>query len=691
MGKKSRLKKQRRQAQQIEPNQQEEQESEATAKAEGLEAFLLWIIRLGAVAVLFTPLILYSRVYFPFVGPKGLYLMACAQIVFFAWLFLAIHYQKYRPNFNKVLIVFTVFLIVLVLASLFGVDFSRSFWSKYERMTGLLIWLHLFGLFLAISSSLKKLSEWKNILTVSVVISIFLSLVSILGEAGIAIYKRGGSSLGNTSFLGTYLLFHVFFAIYLFFTEKNKWFKIFVLTAAVLGFLGIYFAGARAATLGAAGGLVLIGLLYCSFKPKRKSIRITGRVALIVCSLIVLVSIVLLFIPGTFVSDKFVEITTASRAVNWSMAWKGFAERPMLGWGPENYTVLFPKFFNPCLFVPSKCGGEIWFDRTHNVVLDKLATTGIFGLLSYVGLFLVMGYVLFKKYYKDKTINFWLFAVFLSLLVGYFVQNLTVFDMPATLMLFVLVLSFVAFLAGKKQDAKIHQRPDKKPARLWVAVVLGIVFLITFFEFVIQPLKTDIFVINSVIAQNPNERLEYYKKTFEASSMGKYQIRDFFAQHTQSIVRENLEKIPKEILIKELDFVTEQLIKTRKESPLDYRAVLKLAQVYNIYALIDASKLALAEKYAKEAMDLSPTNQQSYWTMSQVKIYQGDYTAAIELAQTAIDLEPEWLASHKIAIQVLQTADQYDEAKALAKRAIEINPDWAREFESMLGTPAPEE
>lgn len=690
MGKKSRAKKERRQSHNIEQSEQlPVGGNESEPKPQGLESVLLWVIRLGVVAALFTPLVMYSKTYFPFVGPKGLYLMACSQIVFFAWVFLAIHYKKYRPNANKVLLIFSIFLIVLIFATLLGVDPSRSFWSKFERMTGLLMWLHLFGFFLAVSSSLKKLSEWNKIFAMSVAISIFVSFVSIVGEVGIAVYKKGGSSLGNTSFLGTYLLFNTFFATYLFFVEKKKWFKIFAAVAACMGFLGIYFAGARAATLSTIGGLVLIGLLYLALKTKKKSIRTTGRVALVLCFVVVFILLISFFTPGTLVSDKFIEITTASRAVNWNMAWKGFLEKPMFGWGPENYTVLFPKFFDPCLFT-QKCGGEIWFDRTHNVVFDKLVATGIFGLLSYIGLFVVMGFVLLKKYYKEKTISFWLFAVFLSMLVSYFIQNLTVFDMPATLMLFVLTISFVAFLDDGKQHTETHQRQNKKPVRVWLTGLLGIIFLITFFEFVVQPLKTDIFVIDAITTQDPNVRLEYYKKTFEASSLGKYQIRDFFAQHSQGFVKENLEKVPREILIKELDFVSEQLIKTRKESPLDYRATLKLAQIYNVYALLDISKLALAEKYANEAMALSPTNQQSYWVLAQVKLYQKDNDMAIELVKAAIDLDVDWLASHKIAIQVLQRADKYDEAKELAKRAVSIHPEWAVEFEGILSTSSEE-
>jgi len=150
MGKKSREKKERQKRREMgmeETSIKPEQEP---------EPFLFNALRFVVYLIFLTPLILFTKFYFPFVGPKSLYFMGCCQIVFFIWLYLAINYERYRPKRNSVLIAISLFLIVLILSSILGVDFSRSFWSKYERMTGLLMWLHLFGFFLVISSTFKK-------------------------------------------------------------------------------------------------------------------------------------------------------------------------------------------------------------------------------------------------------------------------------------------------------------------------------------------------------------------------------------------------------------------------------------------------------------------------------------------------------------------------------------------------------
>ncbi len=176
MGKNSRLKRERR---------LQNQTSQAGLKEEkqissGWEKFLVWIITAGAYLSLLTPL-MYSRYYyFPFVGPKSLYFMAFCQIVFFAWLILALYKKKYRPKLNIVLLAFGLFIFFMIVSTIFGVDPSRSFWSKFERMTGLLMWLNIFGFFLAVFSTFKTFVEWKRVFFVSLGAAFVVSLLGLL-------------------------------------------------------------------------------------------------------------------------------------------------------------------------------------------------------------------------------------------------------------------------------------------------------------------------------------------------------------------------------------------------------------------------------------------------------------------------------------------------------------------------------
>jgi len=422
----------------------------------------------------------------------------------------------------------------------------------------------------------------------------------------------------------------------------------------------------------------LIFLLWLSFEAKSRKVKILGKVLLILSVIIVLASIALLFLPGNPIHEKFIELSTKSRPVNWEMAQKGFLERPLLGWGPENYTLVFTKFFNPCLFTP-KCGGEIWFDRTHNIVFDTLVTTGVLGLLTYLGLFFSLFLVLGKKYLKEKSIGFWTFSIFIALPISYFIQNLTVFDMVTSLIMFSLILGFVGFLGNFKR--KENNEKEYIPRHPWTKEPLCFIFCLSFFVFVIQPWRADHFIIEALMTQVPQERIDLYERVLTTSPLGKYQIREFFGQHSEGLIRGNIGKVSREDVEKELSFIITELEKTNKESPLEFRSVLKLANLYNLYSLVDSGKISLAQKYGERAIELSPANQQGYWTLAQTKIYQRDFESSLSLAQKAIDLEPNWLQSHKIAIQIAQMFGNTELTEELIENAIKVNSDWQSEFE----------
>lgn len=680
MGKQSRLKKLRYQQ-----NQENSQKEKEVYKAtDWWEKLLLGIVKIGAGLALITPLVYNAKYYFPFVGPKSLYFMAFCQIVFFAWLILALYKKQYRPQKNAVAIALAVFVFFMALSAVFGVDPSRSFWSKFERMTGVLMWFNLFGFFLAVSSSLKKWADWKNIFLFSLGVAFVVSVMGILEKYGVkqVIFSdRMGATLGNTSFLGSYLIFNFFLSWYLLTQEKRLLFKVLFGALAVLMFSAIYLQGARAATGVSIAGLVLVALLFWAFKIKNKIWSIIGKIALGVSVLAVIVSIILLYLPNNPVHNQFGKMATQGRFANWEIAEKGFLERPFFGWGPETYDILFPKYFNPCLFL-AKCGGEFWFDRTHNIILDTLVSGGALGLLAYLGIFATLIFILSKKYFKEKSIDFWTFALFVAMFVAYFVQNLTVFDMVSSLMMFVLMLAFIAFLAVFQQPHRISNRLNVQSK--WGLAVLMVIFALSFNFFVYKPWQLDKMIIKAAQTQYQDDRLALYDKTLQTSSLGKYQVTDFFADHSQRLVQNNIKNINTEGGIKELDWAIKETEKRHNDSLLDYRIVLKLAQLYNAIVLLDSSKLPLAEQYGKKAMELSPKNQQSYWVLAQTELFLQDFEAAKELSQKAIDLEPELLRSYEVAVQVAMVSGDKDTAVEIAKRAVKINKDWVSSFSGIL-------
>ena len=643
----------------------------------GLEATLKKIIFFGVCLVLLTPLIINGRFFFPFVGPKSLYFMAVTELIFFVWVFLIIFFPKYRPRLNFILIALVLFLLVLTIASFLGVDSVYSFWSKFERMTGIFMLLHLLALFLIVFSTFKA-NEWIKIFQISICLGVILSLIAMFSNDS---SMRGGATIGNSSFLGTYLLFDLFIALYLLVKMKGG-IRFFVLICFLIMAFVLFKSGARAAMLSFFGGLGLLFILYLAFVPKIKSIRIIGKILLLLAFLAFIVSAFLIFKSDNIIHQKFIEQATRARLVVWGNAWQGFLEKPWLGWGPENFEYIFAKYFNSCMFL-SECGGEIWFDRAHNIIFDTLATSGALGLISYALIFIGTFYILWRNY-SQKKFGFWTTGIFTVCLIAYCVQNLTVFDMVNSYMMLFLILGFIASLTFKREESQPVKTISSLNPFLFALVL--ILFISAFLIFIVKPAQTDYYTVKTLSAQNAVQRVGFYKKALEASPVGRHQIRTFFAEQLQSIFQQLLSGgASLEEIKPDLEFLTQELEKSIKEVPLDYRSYLRLGHLLNIWASLDQTKLAEAEEILTKTIEIGPTNQQGYWALAQTKLYQGKFDEALSLAEKAVALEKRVEQSHLVVIQIAKFMGNEELVKKKTEEAIAVDPEWAPKIQSILG------
>jgi len=603
------------------------------------EKILLAIIKIGIFLLLFAPLIVSRHFFFPFVSPKGFYIMALSEIIVAAFLILILLFPKYRPSFNLVILSIALFIFALFLSTIFSLSFSKSFFSNYERMTGFLLYLHLFGLIFAVVSVLEK-KDWVRIFFTSILIATVVSLLElinrVLGEGSLSIVSRGGSTLGNSSFFGTYLLFNIFFALYLialFYKRK----KVFIPVLAVFLFLSIslFLSGARAASYSFCGSLLLIFLFYISFCWPNPKIKFLGKIALFVTLFAIIFGIILLCIPKSIAQNQLAKMTSWARPLVWEIALKGIKERPLLGWGIQNFDLVFARYFNPCFFL-KECGGEIWFDKAHNIIFDILIEAGILGLLSYLLIYLFSCGVLWQQYFHLKR-NFWKASIFTSLLVAYFLQNLTVFDTPTSLLYFFLTLGFIARFEETNQEKETTDKNIIPKSRFRYCGALLILILLTFcfYEFVYLPAKSSFLFIQTKNIQDPTKRLKTTETLLKLTPFGKHQLRSYLAQNYLGLVKQN------KASEKEGELLAVQLRDSLQKTPGDLKTALLLSNIYlTLSKDFGKNTIKLAQNIAEQAIKISPTNQQGYWLLAEIKLLEKDCKTAFYLAKYAYDLEP---------------------------------------------------
>jgi O-antigen ligase len=392
----------------------------------------------------------------------------------------------------------TIFVFIYVLASLFAYDPQAAFWSNFERQEGGFQMIHYWLFFILLNLLFKTKKDWTRLFIVSIIAGVGMVLYGVFsiispenffgpyvalmqgtstpGFWSMLLNKsiRFQGSLGNPAYVAPYLMFIIFYTIYLWWDKKfginlrSFWYLF------LISFFGLFFilSQTRGTFLGLVAGIFSFFIyLVLSIKKLRK----IGIISLI--SLFILLSLAFYFKDNNFIKSlpgsrmlqiNFSERTAQTRLWTWGSAWNGFKERPILGWGPENFPTVFDKYFNTGHYM-ANLPTETWFDRAHSVIFDYLAETGILGLLSYLGIYIVFYFMFFrsikiynelknKKNLSQDLPNDLQWNLIFSILIAYFVQNLIIFEVLPMYLNFFLILAFSSYVFNfLKSEADLKQ------------------------------------------------------------------------------------------------------------------------------------------------------------------------------------------------------------------------------------------
>lgn len=654
-----------------------------SSKRNLLEKIYLIIIEAGVYLALITPFIIDKNYFFPYVVPKTIFFRTVVDIIFIIYIFLIIVNRRYLPRLSILTVSVTAFLLVSVLTSITGINFEKSFWSTFERMGGLLTLLHLFIFFIISTSAFKERRYWERIMAFSVLVGTALS-ISVLASKDPT--DRGGGSIGNSSFMASYVLFNVFFAIILFFTKNWGW-KIFSGTTFLI-MLSVILFNPIEATRGAIGaffgGAFMLVVGYMIFSKNKLFVRLAPAI------LIGGILLILVFSQTSFFKVKMLDIRQLpgwARSLVWQEALDAWKEKPLLGWGQENFNVPFVKYFKPELPLTA----DIWYDRAHNVVLDNLVSSGIVGLLSYLSIFGIACWGLLKlcsRVIERKNLFFPLGM--LVILATYFVQNIWVFDMISTYMLFFLSLAFIDFLitTNSVQSLENTEEEGQKKFSPFLGSLLLIIASALLYFGNIQPALASRYIIQGLILPY-DKAIIYFEKAFKKTPMSQPEASEQLVSRATGLLYDSNQDML--LVEKTAVLAVSELEKTIVKNPQDFRYYLLLGRFYNDWFSQSgkAEKLILAEKFLTKSIELSLKNQQGYWALGQTRIFQGRAGEAIDLMKKAVDLEPRYGVAHwylalvykvsgesKLAAQKLQDAQaagyNWKENLNELKSAIEI-------------------
>jgi O-antigen ligase len=433
----------------------------------------------------FAVLVVVNSIFFPFIGGKDYFFRFAVELGLIAfvlwWAFEAKEgeaKQLIKSTFKKPLVIaVSAFVAAEMLACIFALDAHAAFWSNYERGEGGFQMLHYYVFFLLLIFFFQHEEDWKNLFKFSLIAAAGMIGYGVMANLGyptfISPYTGGAppvgwlhlliagrfeGSLGNPAYVAPYLMFSMFFAAYLWIASKiaGKLTKAKAWGYGVLIAIFVIFfwlSQTRGAFLGLAAAL-FVGALYLGFAGSR-TVR---KWSMLTLGILVVLGLGIYAVRnepfinnipgGRLLQISFSDSSAQTRFWVWGSAWKGFLERPIFGWGPENFTAVFDKYFNPNFFVPGT-NAETWFDRAHSVFFDYLSETGIVGFLAYISIFIVFAREFFRRKKADiapagdhQAALILQNALVLAMPVGYLVQGVAIFDV---LPMYICLFAYLAF------------------------------------------------------------------------------------------------------------------------------------------------------------------------------------------------------------------------------------------------------
>lgn len=608
-----------------------------------------WLLGL----TLFTPLFVSDSFFFPFISLKNFIFRFLVLL-----LTLLVSYNffvdgKIGGKKNYIWYAWLIFLGVQILATIFGVNPYHSFWGNYERMDGLLNIIFLTLYFWVLISTLKTRNNWLWFFKISLFSSWCVMFFMFLHRFGIqGSFFSNASTIGNTAFLGSYLMINFFITAIIHYLDKSKKIRIFCVVTALALVISILLNASRGSILGLLLGIFVWAMFYSWSQSKKiKYIFFSCIFLTILFGGLVINQKNSSWVQNTLFLKRLASISrsdfsTNNRLLTWQVTYQAFKDRPLLGYGPENIIYGINKYYNPDIT-------EQWFDKAHSFIFDYLGNSGIFGLLAYLFIFVAAGFSLWKLKNKD----FYLSIIILALIIAYLFSNLFVFDTINTWILVIAALAFLGFFSqdGDQEYSWYLSKGIKKFGHLFFYLSIILVILGAY-NILWLPARANVISIDAVrnYVIDPNKVLELYKKSLVYNTYGNSEITSQLAKYSiQTLDNKDFSfQLQKQIF----EEAEKSSLDVLKKDPYDIRTRLILAELYQKYSSFN-------DFYINESIDIissnindSPNRLEVYTILAQGYYLKKDLVNSMEYLDKILTIsqrrESDYLNAINISVQL---------------------------------------
>lgn len=355
-------------------------------------------------ATVFVPLAFWPLVFRSFSLPKVL----VAYIVFSLLalvLVIRVLFLNRRIDLHGTTLFLPVYAAALFLPAFFSIENSSVLLGNYRQLGGLI------GLLLMVAFSLSASAvDWSKDGRISYLIQIVLSVslaVSVIGWLqylfphinGIFLFSGSQrpvyATFGNANYFGAFLSFSIPVSLVMLIMAGSKK-ALFLPAAAYLLSVGaLAFTGSRGSWLA-----TLIAVIAIPLVSRRLDYEIRRTAVWAILGLVIFVasSFISAGHDGQAISRPVSRIsadtgTAGARLEYWRASLTAFLERPLTGWGPDTFGLVYPKF---ATVRSQRIEAETVTDDAHNLFLQLLVTLGI----PATSLFFALHFKTYRLFFK---------------------------------------------------------------------------------------------------------------------------------------------------------------------------------------------------------------------------------------------------------------------------------------------------
>lgn len=610
-------------------------------------------------AALITPLIVGSSFsIFPFIFPKVMYFEIVVGLFAAVVIPLIIKNERYSVK-NIYAGAMGVYALVLGVSGALAFDSSRAFWSNFERMTGVVfIWCAILFSVLATAYLSANITKLRGFLSYLAGISVIVAMTGIAQRLDPTILMHQGTrvagTFGNPIYLGGFSAQFALIAGYLAYINRDKGTKWWYLFVVLINALAIYFSGTRSALVGLAGALLIIGFyagsrLWMQGKKKLVLSIILGAVATI--GVLFLLPRFVPALQGTMLDrvtniENALSTTGSTRLIAWKIAIKGFLDRPVFGWGPENFFFVFNKYYDPKSLLHGTY--ETWFDHAHNAVFDVLVTQGFVGFALYLFQYGLIVWMCIKTRGADEHENI-LSVVLIGIFALHFIHNFFVFDHPSSYVEFYALGAIVAarYITQKRgQSVSALPTQTRQLSDTTSYVISAATILITIYV-VVPSFRQNYLDLKAQIAAGTdlNVTQQYFNEALAVNGphttdvlmdIGRIGQRiPLVVNGGQSFLSVPMFKNYYDFTLQSLD----QVLGTHEPGNV-LAAIMKGQLLMNVAQSGNMAAIEQASEAFKYAASLSPDRQQIAYSWAHLLLMKDDVKGATDLLEAANAKEP---------------------------------------------------